>query len=430
MGQPHADTVPKPQADGKTPLASPLGDLSEAIDVLRGACNRLQSSVAGANSDLEAANDQLQATLEQHAQAAAYLESVLASIPTGVIVVDRQGRIAVFNNAAESMTGFSRDEVTGKSYSDTVGRRVPRNQTPLYTLASGSAINASEKTLHTKTGNGIPVSFSTSLLIDAGKVIKGAIEVITDLRTTRMLEEEVARAKTLATIGEVASVVAHEIRNPLGGIKGFVSLLERDLEDNPGAISILGRISEGIEALEVIANDLLDAGRHSKLTVSHTELGLEIERLIELFEMAAKGEGRDVWFEFCRPEAPIYCRVDRDKIRQALSNLLRNATEAVGKSGKVTVTLRNINRPHVKGKMDSGAPSARDYLSIEVTDTGPGISKDLLDKIFSPFFTTKRDGTGLGLSTVRRIVALHGGEIRYSQSDSGGSAFTIELPRW
>jgi signal transduction histidine kinase len=116
-------------------------------------------------------------------------------------------------------------------------------------------------------------------------------------------------------------------------------------------------------------------------------------------------------------------------MRQALTNLLRNACEAVGKSGRVTVTVYIDSHRSRRRAASQHGKKIRDYICIEVADTGPGISDDLLEEIFAPFFTTKKDGTGLGLPTVRRIAALHGGEVRYSRDDSGGSRFTIAIPR-
>jgi PAS domain S-box-containing protein len=312
-------------ADLQEVIGTPIADLSGAIEDLRGACTRLQTSIRGVNSDLEETNKRLSAALDIQAETSTYLESIFASIPSGVIVVDAQGHIVLFNTAAEAITGFRSDEVKGRSYSKTVGKMVSQKQTPLYTLATGSSIDLQEKTLRTKAGESIAVSFSTSLLLDRNNGMKGAVEVITDLRRTKMLEEEVARARTLATIGEIAAVVAHEIRNPLGGIKGFASLLERDLRENPQGLSILRRISEGIEALETITGDLLEAGRHTKLKFTHTELGAEILNLVEMYEMAAKGEGKAISFtstagtavtgggSMIRRMAGVRLRVGRDR---------------------------------------------------------------------------------------------------------------------
>jgi two-component system nitrogen regulation sensor histidine kinase GlnL len=418
------------QCETKETLSFPLSNLSEAIGGLKGACTRLQSSVEGINSDLEDMNKSLLSALKTHSEAAACLENILASIPTGVVVVDNQGNIVLLNRAVEVITGFRNEDVRGASYQKTIGRDIPQKLTPLYTLATGSPIDRDEKTLRTDSGDRIPVSFSTSLLVNEDNEIAGAIEVITDLRRVKLLEAEVSRAKTLATIGEVAAVVAHEIRNPLGGIKGFASLLERDLRANPESLEMVHRIKEGIDALESIVTDLLETGRHTQPKFRHTNVAPEIRRVVEMSKMAAEGEGKRIEFRTVIGDEPIYCRVDRGRLKQAVVNLIRNACEAVGDAG--TVTVKAYSKTVSAEGNDSSRPGRplRDYLCIEVADTGPGISREALEKMFSPFFTTKRDGTGLGLSTVRRIAALHGGEVRYVKPESGGSRFIIEIPRW
>jgi PAS domain S-box-containing protein len=410
-----------------TSAALSLSDLSQAIGELRGACGKLETSMTGVNSELDETNQRLAKALESRQATLAYLESILSAIPSGVVVVDRQGRIVLFNQAAEALTGFAAADVKGRSYSGTLGDGISQKQTPLYTLATGAWTINEEKVLTTRSGGQVPVSFSTSLIVDDAGRLTGAVEVLTDLSRVKLLEEEVARVRTLATIGEVAAEVAHEVRNPLGGIKGFASLLRRDLEANPRALALVDRILEGIESLERIVGDLLDAGKPATLALEHVDLARELGRIVEIFDMAARGEGKNIIFETAFSEEPFYCRVDRVRLTQAVTNLLRNAADAVGDRGRVTV--RAYAGSAGAAREESPVKPVREYLTIEVADTGPGVADDVIDKIFSPFFTTKSQGTGLGLAAVRRVAALHGGEVRYRESESGGSRFLVEIPR-
>jgi signal transduction histidine kinase len=212
-------------------------------------------------------------------------------------------------------------------------------------------------------------------------------------------------------------------------MKGFATLLERDLVGNEGCLAIVRRIHDGIGTLERIVSDLLEVGRDTELKLEHTDLLLEVERVVELMEMAARGEDKDIDFEVTSTDDAVYCRIDRDRIRQAVTNLVRNACEAVGESGRVGVRVYTRSHKANTATPSSHRRSIRDYICIDVTDTGPGISDEALEQIFAPFFTTKASGTGLGLPTVRRIAALHGGEVKYARVESGGSRFTIEIPR-
>jgi two-component system nitrogen regulation sensor histidine kinase GlnL len=416
-----------PARDG---LGAPLGNLSDAIMDLQQACDQLRTSVGGINLDLEEKNENLKCALITHSEMLAYVENILANIPSGVIVVDRHGKVVLMNSAAEAITGYACAEAEGESYARIFGRGIQEKSTPLYTLATGSPIVQGEKSFNTKSGMQVPVSYSTSLIVDGSNRICGAVEVITDLTKLKLLEEEVSRTRTLATIGEVAAMVAHEIRNPLGGIKGFASLLRRDLASKPDSLPLVDKISEGIDTLEKIVSDLLTTARPVKLQRERTELASEVGRLVEMFELAAGGEGRRVHFETSFAEEPLYCRVDVERMRQALTNLVRNAVDAVDEEGSVTVSLTTKHCGTPEGLNGQRSGSGREYLRIEVADTGPGVPDDVLERIFSPFFTTKRGGSGLGLANVRKIAALHGGEVKYERGETGGSRFIMEIPRW
>jgi len=414
----------------KDGLGSPLSNLSDAIGELQQACEQLRTSVGGINLDLEEKNENLKAALATHGETLAYVENIIANMPSGVVVVDRNGRVVLLNAAAEAMTGYSNAEAEGESYNKVLGRGVPEKSTPLYTLATGSPTRQGEKNLSTRSGNSVPVSYSTSLILDGHNEICGAVEVLTDLTRMKLLEEEVSRTRTLATIGEVAAMVAHEVRNPLGGIKGFASLLKRDLASRPDSLALVERISEGIDNLERIVSDLLTAGRPERLERERIELVREVRKLIEMFELAAGGEDRRVSFETSFSEEPFYCKVDLERMKQALTNLIRNAMDAMDADGEIRVSLYTKDRGTPETTDGPRPLPAREYLIIEVADTGPGMPDHVLERAFSPFFTTKSDGTGLGLANVRKMAALHGGEVRYERGESGGSRFLIEIPRW
>jgi len=176
------------QTDDK-PVTFSLTDLSRAIGELRGACGKLEVSMGGVNDELDETNQRLAGALESQRATLSYLESILAAIPSGVVVVDTNGRIVLLNQSAEALTGFTADEVKGQSYSKTVGEGVSQKLTPLYTLATGAWTINEEKVIKTKTGDEVPVSFSTSLVLDTANRITGAIEVLTDLSRMKLLEE-------------------------------------------------------------------------------------------------------------------------------------------------------------------------------------------------------------------------------------------------
>ena len=408
-----------------------MDGLREAIESLRGACNRLQDSVVDIHGDIEVTNKRLSSALRRYAEASVFFENILSSIPCGVVVVDTRGTIALINPFVARLMGCTADEAIGKHYME-IFKDVPERLTPLYTLASGYGIDQEEKTLISTRGERIPIKFSTSLVSDESGSIIGATEVISDLRRIKLMEQEIERSRKLATIGEFAGYLAHEIRNPLGGIKGFATLLARDLGTRSQHAKMVQRMIDGIEALERIVNNMLEAGTDIEIALECVDLVKEVNDIIEVFEMATRGEGKSIAFEVSCDEPSLLCRVDRYRIRQAITNLVRNSVEAVGEKGWVRIELNVETYSDTTGGMSSKPnqpKSIREYICIDVADSGPGVPDDLVDNVFAPLFTTKQEGMGLGLSLVRRVAALHGGEVKYIKDQKGRGRFRIWIPR-
>jgi len=411
-------------------VGAEIRGLSDAVLTLKEACGRLGGSVAGINEGLQSSNAALAAEARVQGEAAAYLGNILANVQCAVVAVDNQGTIVLFNPAAEAITGLESDRAVGSSYLAVLGRDGREQATPLYTLATGCPVEQQEKTVISTSGEAVPVSCSTSVLIGPDNRVMGAIEVMTDLRRTRQLEQEVSRVKRLAAIGEVAAEVAHEVRNPLSGIKGYAGLLERDLAGNPGCLALVGKIKEGIVALEAIATNLLEAGRPIVLERRRIDLVPQVRRVIELLEMATAGDGRSITFRLPGGDGPFYCNVEPERVRQALTNLVANAADAAGDGGVVTVEIYASGQGGARSGDESVLGRGRELACVSVSDTGPGISDEVRERMFSPFFTTRAEGTGLGLHLARKIANLHGGDIRYRSLEAGGSQFIMEIPRW
>lgn len=410
---------------------SPIENLCKAIEELRVACNRLEDSVIDVHGDIEVTNRRLSSALGKYAEASVFFENILTSIPCGVIVVDTRGIVALTNPFVATLIGYSKDDAVGKHYME-VFKGVSERQTPLYTLASGHAIDQEEKRVISVSGEPIPVKYSTSLVTDGHGSIVGATEVMSDLRRIKMMEREIERSRRLATIGEFAGILAHEIRNPLGGLKGFATLLARDLGTKGKHAKVIRRMIDAIEALEQIINGMLESGADVGITLDYVDLVKEVNEIIEIFEMATKGEGRSIAFEVNCVEPSLLCRLDRHRIRQAITNLVRNSVEVVGEEGWVRVNL-NVERysENANGLRKSAdlAKSLREYICVDVTDSGPGIPDDMIDKIFAPLFTTKQKGMGLGLALVQRVCALHGGEAKYIRDPDGRGRFRMWIPK-
>lgn len=233
----------------------------------------------------------------------------------------------------------------------------------------------------------------------------------------RRLGEELANKnrqlehrKRLAALGQMAAGLAHEIRNPLGGIGLYADLLRGDLQDRPELVAVVDKIVAGVQSLDKLVNDVLSLAQTRCLQVEPVDIRGIIRSAAELVQ----GQLRQwsVQLRIDLPGAPRQLYADQNMLSRAVLNLLLNAIEACGPGGRVS--LRVIDRT--------------DSLRIEVCDSGPGVPKEIMDKIFNPFFTTKDCGTGLGLSMVHRIAEAHEGTVRVENLDQGGACFVLSLP--
>jgi PAS domain S-box-containing protein len=380
------------------------------------AYKQLEEQFEYLNVKLEETNRQLRISLEEKDRVSNYLNNILESMSGGVLVTDLDGNITVFNRAAEAITGRSQEDVLGKSYAEIVGLDAGHEKTILHTLETGEGLASKEKDLKRADGRRIPLGFSTSLVQDADGHILGAAEVFNDLTEMKRLEEQVRRMHTLAALGEMAATVAHEIRNPLGGIASFANLLERDLETDDPSRRLVRKITEGVARLNRIVSSLLSYTRPLNLNTHPVDLLQTVEEAAAFFEIDLERKQQAVEIRRMFPAEPCICPVDTEQCHQVILNLLLNATQAMPEGG--TIDLEVTQTSDTDG----------DWAIVRVRDTGMGISEEIKDRLFTPFVTTKEDGTGLGLVTSRKIIEAHGGTIVVDSTPGDGTCFTIALP--
>ena len=250
---------------------------------------------------------------------------------------------------------------------------------------------------------------------DIGRLGRQFNEMVGQLNESRRkLEEfhqrEMARAEHLATLGELAAGLAHEIRNPLAGIAGVVEVMSKDLPANSPSRAVTGDVQKEIRHIQDILNDLLFYARPRPPAFHPSDLNATIEQAVMLARQQVRNKPVQLLFT-PNPALPL---VDHDPalIQQVVLNLLLNGIQAISGAGKVEVS----------------ATLEQHQAIVEVADTGRGIPSDALHKIFKPFFTTRSEGTGLGLSLANGIVQSHGGKIEVSSEPGKGSRFLIELP--
>jgi signal transduction histidine kinase len=264
---------------------------------------------------------------------------------------------------------------------------------------------------------------------ELGRIILAYSEVMDKLqRSHEQLTEMVAtlqaelgeknklleRKERLAALGEMAAGMAHEIRNPLGGIHLYASLLAKDVVAMPQSLQLVNKISGGVRRLEGLVSQVLHFTREIHVTRAETDLAGIVETALELAQPKIAERSIDVQV---RGERPLPARVDEHLLGQAVLNLLLNSVEAMDHGGRLRVHFARATEQDGEGRQ----------MKLTIRDSGPGIPPAILDRVFNPFFTTKETGTGLGLAIVHRIVDAHEGTITVTNPPGGGAQFEIRI---
>jgi len=290
------------------------------------------------------------------------------------------------------------------------------------TALSGMIVSDHENVVIRKTGHQTPVSVTTSpLLLESGEKA-GVIVILRDLTNIRELERTVRHADRLSTLGTLAAGLAHEIKNPLGGIKGAAQLLEMELTAESELREYTRVMLKEVERVNRLLEDLLDLAAPKKLTLSRVNLNRTLNDIILLQQQSVHNLNVTFVQQF-DPSIPQVL-ADEGLVTQLFLNLIKNAVEAVGESGLIRVTSRILSEYSLTQK---GERPSR-MVVVEVADDGPGIRKEEQELLFTPFFTTKTKGTGLGLAICQKIVSEHRGMIKVDSAPGKGTTFTVMLP--
>ena len=338
-------------------------------------------------------------------------ETILENINNGVLKTDRSGEIVFVNGRAREIIG---DAADGKLQFDELFRNPYGSGSLFEHLLSSTCRNHSmDGILSIPSGNPIPVRLNSTLLESDEYNGKSLVVVFEDLTAQKAMEEELRRADRLRSLGELSAGVAHEIRNPLTGIATTAQVLREMLEDDPDKIKYINVILEEIRRLDGIITSLLQFAR--PLTPRPSELSISgiIDEAVMLVSDKAREAGVDICIETALEDDG--CFLDRDQIKQVVLNLVMNAIEACEEGGGINVRLELAEDPS--------------NIVMMFEDDGCGISQEVADKIYNPFFTTRSAGTGLGLSITRKIIENHGGSISHEGRTNRGTAFRVRLPR-
>ena len=351
-----------------------------------------------------------------------FYHDLVWNLRNGVLAVTESGQIAVMNDVAYRIFGLApRESDIGRPYSE-----VLKDLPDVMRIVAGAfelshLPNRAE--LRVKRTNKV-IGYTLSQVRDKRGRITGATLFFKDLTRVEQLEERERLRDRLAALGEMAAAIAHEVKNPLAGIEVMAGLLKRQLLDNQDAQSILKDIIKEAKMANAIVVEVLDFVRPIRLQVEDIRLDEVVRDAAQMAESHRSRGTIEVSLSF--PADLPSLQGDPHQLRQIFTNLLTNAFEAMNGTGRVAIAASQLP---VEEEVAVGSDvKAVPMIQVDVVDNGPGMAPDVMDKMFSPFFTTKPQGSGLGLAIVRKIVDAHDGRIDVSAGADGGARFRITLP--
>ena len=340
----------------------------------------------------------------------AFKDLVFQSVGTGLIALDREHRVTALNRAAEEITGRAASEAIGRPWSVLFGDAVALDAIDAAIEDNPRTSTLHETTLRRPDGTAAPVRLTFSALRSGEGARLGLIGACEDLSAIRQLEARMRQADRLATLGRMAANIAHEIRNPLASLTGAIEVLATPATTAEARDRLSQIVMRESERLNQIIKDFLEYARPAPLTLETVSVATTLEEVLVLFEHRARPGSLKIVREF---SALLHWRVDPQQFKQVVWNLCLNAVQAMPDGGELRL---------------GAAAASGQMLAVWVSDTGAGIAPDDLPHVFEPFFSTKAEGTGLGLALVHRIVQEHGGEIDVRSTPGFGTTFTIMLP--
>jgi two-component system sensor histidine kinase PilS (NtrC family) len=337
--------------------------------------------------------------------------SIVESVDTGIMTMDLQGTIKTFNRAAEQITGFTLSEVKNRPVAD-----IFPEFAAFYTagIIKKQSKNRMEVVIEANSGGEIHLGCSISPLKDKQYKEIGSILIFQDLTEIKLMEETLEKSKRLALIGEMAAGLAHEMRNPLASITGSIELLRQSLNLKDTNERLMQIILRGKDQLDNFVRDFLLLAKPIPVIREIVDVNETTAEVLENIKLSRDWTNK---IEIrCSLAQKVTAFANREQVRQVIHNLALNAIQAMKEGGVLSIVIK-LMKYHGK-----------EVVEIKITDTGSGIEKKDLKKIFEPFFTDKDKGTGLGLTIVGRIVDGYGGRIEIESSINQGTICTVLLP--
>jgi len=379
--------------------------LSRAFAIFSAEVQKLTNAYTRLQESWKIVNQELEKKIEELAKITQHVNATFRHITEGILAIQLDGTIYSSNEAAQELLKVSVESALGKKIdavfpNDSLGFSIKE------ALSFGLAPKIIYKTYQEKL-----LEISPIFLSDGPKSQQGLIILLKDISEISQLQMALDKNERMVKLGEMITTVAHEIRNPLGGIRGYAALLFRDLKDSPHLQEMAEFVLQSSHHLERLVGAALQYARPVKMNVRPVELGQFLRQLVKFVKMDP-AFSEEIQINLHIPFRSLILSIDPEAIKSALLNLIFNGAHAIGKTGTLTIAL--IQR--------------ETSCLIEISDTGVGMSEEEKARLFSPFYTTKKTGSGLGLVEVQKIVQAHMGSIDVRSTPHRGSTFTITLP--
>jgi signal transduction histidine kinase len=375
--------------------------LSKAFTLFSEEATLLKNAYAKLQERFETVNQELAVKVTELSRLTHYLNNILTNISDAILFISLDGTVTLFNTAAQKLLKIDPKTILFKKFGDHFS-----DDHFGFSMKEALKFGISHRLLYRN-----EMEISTMFSYEGPKPYHGMILVLRDISEKQKLQLIANRNDRMKELGEMAATVAHEIRNPLGGIRGYASLLYQDLQEEEHLQEMAGYIIEGTKSLEKIVSAILHYSKPIQLQLQTVDLGTYLKQIAKFIKVDPAFPS-NVKLELHVPHTPLLVPIDPEALKSALLNLIFNAFQAMTQGGILTISL--LQR--------------ESSCQLAVSDTGIGIEEEMLKDLFSPFFTTKQKGNGLGLVETQKIVQAHFGTIDVRSKPKVGTTFTITLP--
>jgi two-component system nitrogen regulation sensor histidine kinase GlnL len=350
------------------------------------------------------------------------LTGVLDAVIAGILVLDGEGRIELVNSAACRILETSAETALGRPVEDLFGSEHSVPKMVRTVVSTGGSASENELRIPRRFDDDLVVDVAVSPLFDREGPPSGAVLALRDRTIQKTLAKLVEDRESITAFGSIAAGIAHEVKNPLGGIRGAAEILASRTEESQTK-EIAAIIVREVERIAALVDDLMVFTPGVAVRFEPVNIHRILDEVLELLSLDPISEAIEIerWYDPSIPEL----MADGDRLAQVFLNLARNALQAMAAAGGTLVVRTRMPLDHrLAGMGGEQIPT----LAVEISDTGPGIPADVLHKLATPFFTTHPDGTGLGLAVSRTWVARHGGTMRIESTEGKGTTVKVDLP--